>query len=38
MDIEDVMIAAVALERDDAVLTGDPDHFERIEGLAVETY
>lgn len=30
-------IAATALERDEPVLTGD-SHFERIDGLEVETY
>lgn len=38
IDVEDVMIAAVALDRGEPVLTGNPDHFERIQGLDVETY
>jgi predicted nucleic acid-binding protein len=35
IDIEDVMIGAVALTRDQAVLTRNADHFARIDGLAV---
>lgn len=38
IDVEDVMIAAVALVRGEPVLTRNPAHFERVPGLAVETY
>lgn len=38
VDVEDVTIATIALDRGGPVLTGNPDHFDRIEGLAVETY
>lgn len=38
IDVEDVMIAATALERDEPVLTRNESHYDRIEGLAVETY
>lgn len=38
IQVEDVMIAAVASVRGEAVLTRNPDHFERIEGLSVESY
>lgn len=38
IEIEDVMIAAIALQRDEPILTGNPDHFERIDGVDVETY
>ena len=38
IEIEDVMIAAIALQRDEPVLTGNPDHFERVEGMDVKTY
>lgn len=38
IDVEDVMIAATALERGEAVLTRNDDHFGRIDGLDVETY
>lgn len=38
IEAEDVMIAAIALSRDDAVLTGNPTHFERIDGLEVQSY
>lgn len=38
IEIEDVMIAAIALNRNEPILTGTPDHFERIEDADVETY
>jgi tRNA(fMet)-specific endonuclease VapC len=38
IDLEDVMIAAIALERGEPVLTRNPEHFERIPDVAVETY
>lgn len=38
IDVEDVMIAATALERDDPVLTRNDGHFERIDALDLETY
>lgn len=38
IEIEDVMVAAVALDRNESVLTGNPSHFTRIEGLTVEGY
>lgn len=38
IDVEDVMIAAIALERDEAVLTRNGSHFGRVDGLTVETY
>ncbi|MFB6158036.1 MAG: PIN domain-containing protein [Candidatus Nanohalobium sp.] len=34
----DIMIAALAFERDELVLTGNPDHFEKVEGIEVESY
>lgn len=38
IEVEDIMISAIALENDESVLTGNPEHFERISGLPVETY
>lgn len=38
IDVEDVMIGAIALRRDQPVLTRNAEHFERIENLDVETY
>ena len=38
IDIEDIMIGAVALERNCPVLTGNPKHFNRIPDLVVESY
>lgn len=38
IDVEDVMIGATALNSNQKVLTRNPEHFERIEGLSVETY
>jgi predicted nucleic acid-binding protein len=38
IDREDCIIGATALLNDEPVLTRNVDHFERIDGLAVETY
>ena len=38
IDIEAVMIAGVATTRNEAVLTGNPTHFEHVDGLVVESY
>lgn len=38
IDLEDVMIAAIAIEHSMPVLTADPGHFERIDDVVVETY
>lgn len=38
VDIEDVMIAAIARNLDEPVLTGNPGHFKRIPGVNIETY
>ena len=38
IDIEDVMIAGVAKARDEPVLTGNPTHFEHVDGLVVKSY
>ena len=38
IEVEDLMIAAIAIENGEAVLTGNAAHFERIAGLTVETY
>jgi tRNA(fMet)-specific endonuclease VapC len=38
IDVEDVMIAAVALGNDEAVVTRNAQHFDRIEGLETVTY
>ena len=38
IDETDVMIAATALVHGHAVLTRNRKHFERVEGLSVETY
>ena len=38
IDIEDVMIASIAINSNQSVLTGNPDHFNRIERIEVETY
>ena len=34
----DIMIASMALAHDQAIITRDVDHFERIPGLSVETW
>ena len=34
----DIMIAAIALQNKEAVLTRNSKHFERISGLEVKTY
>lgn len=38
IDVEDAMIGAIAVNRNEAALTRNASHFERIEGVAVETY
>ncbi len=38
IDIEDVMIASIAINSDQSILTRNPDHFNRIEKTEVETY
>lgn len=38
IDTEDVMIAAIARTLNEPVLTRNPDHFDRIDGLETETY
>jgi predicted nucleic acid-binding protein len=37
-DREDCVVAATALLHDEPVVTGNADHFERIDGLDVRTY
>ena len=36
--VNDTIIAATALVHEEAVLTENTDHFERVDGLAVESY
>ncbi len=38
IDREDCIIGATALLNDEPVVTRNSDHFDRIEGLDVETY
>lgn len=38
IDVGDATIGATGVVRDESVLTGNPDHFERIPGLEVEGY
>ncbi|MFT4892831.1 MAG: tRNA(fMet)-specific endonuclease VapC [Candidatus Nanohaloarchaea archaeon] len=38
VDVEDIMIGAIALQNNEKVLTGNGSHFDRIEGLKVEEY
>lgn len=38
IDLEDIMIAGVAKAHDEPVLTGNPSHFRRVDGLVVESY
>lgn len=38
IETADVMIAAIALDRDEPVLTRNEDHFDRVEELTVESY
>lgn len=38
INVGDATIGATAVVREEPVLTGDPDHFERIPGLDVVTY
>lgn len=34
----DAIIAATALEYEEPIVTDDPDDFERVDGVAIETY
>lgn len=34
----EALIASIALEYDEPIVTGDPDDFRRVEGVRVETY
>ncbi len=36
--VSDAVVAATAKEVDEPVLTRNIDHFQRVEGVAVETY
>lgn len=36
--LADALIASIALEFDEPVVTGDPDDFRRVEGVRVQTY
>ncbi|MFB6167147.1 MAG: type II toxin-antitoxin system VapC family toxin [Candidatus Nanohaloarchaea archaeon] len=38
VDVEDVIIAAIALERGETVVTGNPGHFEPVPGLETVTH
>jgi predicted nucleic acid-binding protein len=38
IDVGDATIGATGVVRDEPVVTGNPDHFERIPGLEVERY
>ena len=38
VDLEDIMIAATAMTRNEKVLTRNIQHFSRISGLALESY
>ncbi|HLD43465.1 MAG TPA: PIN domain-containing protein [Candidatus Nanoarchaeia archaeon] len=38
IDIEDIMIAAIALVHNEPLLTGNPKHFTRIPNLTLEKY
>lgn len=38
IDIEDVMIAAIARRENEPILTGNPDHFDQVPGVDVESY
>lgn len=38
VEAEDVLIAATAVKNDESILTRNVDHFERLEGVAVESY
>tara|TARA_Y100000310_G_C20596542_1_gene770815 strand:+ start:441 stop:836 length:396 start_codon:yes stop_codon:yes gene_type:complete len=38
IDLEDIMIAAAAISRNQKVLTRNVKHFERISGIEIETY
>ena len=34
----DALIASIALEYDEPIVTGDPDDFRRVDGVRIETY
>lgn len=36
--LADALIASIALEYDEPIVTGDPDDFRRVEDVQVETY
>ena len=38
IDLEDIMIAAIAISNDQNLLTKNKKHFEKIKGLQIETY
>jgi predicted nucleic acid-binding protein len=38
LPVSDLLIASTALAREDAVVTGNPRHFDRIPGLTVRRY
>jgi predicted nucleic acid-binding protein len=38
IDVGDATVGATGVVRDEPVVTGNPDHFERIPGLEVERY
>ena len=38
VETEDIMIAAIAKTHDQALITRNPRHFDRIEGLRLQTY
>lgn len=38
IELPDVFIAATARVRDETIITGNPDHFDRIDDIEVRTY
>lgn len=38
VEAEDVLIGATAAKTDESILTRNVDHFDRLEGLTIETY
>lgn len=38
VEAEDVLIGATAAKNDESILTRNVDHFDRLEGLTIETY
>jgi tRNA(fMet)-specific endonuclease VapC len=38
IDIEDIMIGAIAIENNESLLTRNKKHFDRIKGLKIESY